>query len=265
MRAVRLGRAHRDVELFAISWFVCPSASSRSTSRSRSESGSASFAAPRRRRRRRRAARRARGGRSGRRARPRGPRPRPRRRPPPSGRSRSRRRRTPRAHSCGSSCIERTSTFASGSSWISCGSTSIPLRSGITTSSRITSGFSARAWKTASSAFPASPTGSMSVLGLEQQAQARADDRMVVDDEDTDAHRQTAPRRRSSSPRPGATRSRAARRRAPTRSRIPSEPDPSSRLARRVEAPAVVLDTAATTAPRAGRATTLTLRRAARA
>ena len=38
--------------IFAISWFVCPSASSRSTSRSRSESGSASAApaAPRRRR-----------------------------------------------------------------------------------------------------------------------------------------------------------------------------------------------------------------------
>ena len=58
----------------------------------------------------------------------------------------------------------------------------------MTTSSRITSGFSARAWNTASRALPASPTGSRSVLRLEQQAQPAPDDGVVVDDQDPDAH-----------------------------------------------------------------------------
>ncbi len=142
---------------FAISWFVWPSARSRSTSRSRSESGSS-------------AARRASSASAAiRRAPSSGWTYRPPRRDladrrhhlrvrgllqDVTARAGGERRRT----YCGSSCIDRTSTFALGCSCRSVGSASSPLSSGMTTSSRITSGFSDRASKIASRALPASPT-----------------------------------------------------------------------------------------------------------
>ena len=56
----------------------------------------------------------------------------------------------------------------------------------MTTSSRTTSGLSDRASKTASRAFPASPTTSMSSSRVEQEPEARPDDRVVVDHQDPD-------------------------------------------------------------------------------
>ena len=66
---------------------------------------------------------------------------------------------------------------------------SIPLSPGMTTSMRMMSGLSARASKIASRSSPASPTDLDVVLRLQQQAQAGADDGVVVDDQDADGHR----------------------------------------------------------------------------
>ncbi len=71
----------------------------------------------------------------------------------------------------------------SGRSLSSVGIASSPFPSGMTTSIRITSGFKVRASKIASRPEPASPTGSMSALLLEQQADPGADDCVVVDDQ----------------------------------------------------------------------------------
>ena len=133
------------------------------------------------------------------------------------------------------------STFASGFSCMSCGSTSRPVCSGMTMSSRITSGLSARAWKTASRALPASPTGSMSSSASSRSRRPAADDRVVVDDQDTDAH-ERAPRPRASCRRPGATRSRAGRRPGPAARACRSRPTPLRAHGSRVEAGSVVLD-----------------------
>ena len=65
--------------------------------------------------------------------------------------------------------------------------TSIPLRPGITTSSRTTSGL----WARASKIVPR--VGRLGdhleiVFRIEKQAEARADDRVVIDNDDADAH-----------------------------------------------------------------------------
>ena len=112
--------------------------------------------------------------------------PRPRCRRPPSARSRKRPPRTPRGRNA-----DRPASRGSGPSPRAHrgerpGSPRCPSFPGMTTSIRITSGFVSRVWKTAFRASPASPTTSMSVLGLEHLAQAGADDGVVVDDQDAD-------------------------------------------------------------------------------
>ena len=182
--AVRLGRAHRDVELLRDLLVRVPE---------REQPQHLALAIrqrilPRRgappRSRRRRAARRAPDGRSGRRARPRGSPPRPPCRRPPSARSRSRRPRTPGARTAGRPASRARAPSSPAARAAASAATSMPLWSGMTTSIRITSGFSARAWKIASRALPASPTASRSSSRVEQEPQAGADDGVIVDDQD---------------------------------------------------------------------------------
>ena len=63
---------------------------------------------------------------------------------------------------------------------------SMPPFSGITRSIRTTSGFPSSASNTARSALGASPTVSMSVLGIEEAPEPGTDDGVVVDDENAD-------------------------------------------------------------------------------
>ena len=99
----------------------------------------------------------------------------------------------------------------------------------MTRSSRITSGDSARAWKTASRALPCLADRLDVRLGAEQKPKPAADDSVVVDDEDANAHGSgtsatiVVPERSldSISRRPS---------RSASRSRIPSNPTPPSRV-----------------------------------
>ena len=111
------------------------------------------------------------------------------------------------------------------------GSASSPLCSGMTTSSRITSGFSARASKTASRGVAGLADRLDVLLGLEQQPQAGADDGVVVDDQHADAHR-SGTSATSVVPAPGARLDLEPPVESATRSRMPTSPTPSSRTAR---------------------------------
>ena len=122
-----------------------------------------------------------------------------------------------------------------------------------------TSGFASIASNTAPSAFAGLADGLDVLLGIEQQPEARADDGMVVDDEDANRHRQRhlGDERRPGCPALDSTR--AGRRASATRSRMPTRPRPP--LARlRVEARAVVLDHARTRSRPCASSMMLTLR-----
>ena len=118
--------------------------------------------------------------------RPRGSPRRPRRRRPPSARSRSRRRRRPRGRSAGRPASRGRAPSGRDARGAASARPRGRSRPGITTSISTRSGFGERASKIASRTLPASPTVSMSVLGVDQQPQPRAHDGVVVDDQHAD-------------------------------------------------------------------------------
>ena len=155
---------------------------------------------------------------------------RPRCRRPPSARSRSRRRRTPRARSAGRPASRARGPSPPGRPGAAPASPSIPLLPGMTTSISTTSGLCSIASKTARS--PSAPRRP-SRCRPPRRARAAGPSARPRDRRrrGRGCSRRAGPRRRSVVPEPGADSTWSRPPRSATRSRMPTRPSASSRLA----------------------------------